>query len=349
MVFHSFDELNAHIRQRLRPRRVVVAGAADRHALEAVLGLWNEGVLCPLLVGERGEITRILDELDTEGVLGTSSASGALSAAGTAGTSSTPSAPDTTGALSAAGTPAAAKIDGLEILDASSAVEAATLAVQAVREGKADFIMKGRMETSDILRAVVNKDHGLSRGRSMSHLALNQIPAYHKLLVTTDGGMMLCPTLEQKKDIIVNAVEALRCVGYAKPKVGVLAASETVNEKSRDSIDAAALRKMWEDGEIGDCLLEGPLSLDIALVRERAAAKGYDSPCAGDVDMLVVPNITAGNILGKSLVEMAGAKMAGLVVGARCPIVITSRGSSSEEKYNALMLAVGLTAKGGVR
>jgi phosphate butyryltransferase len=238
---------------------------------------------------------------------------------------------------------AGAAFAGIDILDASSAKEAAARAVQAVREGKADFIMKGRMETSDILRAVVNRDHGLSTGRSMSHLALNQIPAYHKLLVTTDGGMMLCPTLEQKKDIIANAVEALRLVGYAEPRVGVLAASETVNEKLQDSVDAVALRKMWEDGEIDGCVLEGPLSLDIALVKERAVAKGYESPCAGDVDVLVVPNITAGNILGKSLVEMAGAKMAGLVLGARCPIVITSRGSSSEEKYNALMLAAGLT------
>jgi phosphate butyryltransferase len=328
MTFHSFDELNSHIRRTLHPRRVAVAGAADKHTLEAVLGLAREGVLFPVLVGDAGEILRTVEELYAEGV---------PRALNTGVTSGTPAAPDTAGA--------AAELAGdLDILDASSAAEAATLAVEAVREGRADFIMKGRMETSDILRAVVNKEQGLNLGRPMSHIAVNEVPSYHKLLVTTDGGMMLSPTLEQKRDIIFNAVSALRAIGYAEPKVGVLAASETVNEKLQDSVDAAALKQMWEAGELEGCVVEGPVALDIALVKERAEAKGYASPCAGDVDILVVPNITAGNILGKSLVEMAGAKMAGLVVGAKCPIVITSRGSSVEEKYNALMFATAMTS-----
>jgi phosphate butyryltransferase len=314
-VFHSFDELNDRIRQNVRHSRVAVVGAADSHTLEAVLELQGEGIIQPLLLGEKSEIVWVLGDLGA-------SEQGNVGEQGN-------------------------QNNQAEIFNVSSNSEAAALAVRMVREGAADFIMKGHMETSDVLRAVVNKERGLGTGRLMSHIAVNQVPAYHKLLITTDGGMALSPSLEQKKDIIVNAVEALRAIGYGEPKVGVLAASETLNEKLQDSVDAAELKRMWKDGEIENCLLEGPISLDLALVKERATAKGYYSPCAGDVDILVVPNITAGNLLGKSLVEMAGAKMAGLVMGARCPIVITSRGSSREEKRNALMLAATMT-DGGV-
>ena len=233
---------------------------------------------------------------------------------------------------------------GVDIVQATEPAEIAACAVSLVREGEADFIMKGKLETSDVLRAVVNKQTGLGQGRTMSHIAINEVPSYHKLLITTDGGMLLAPTVDQKRDVITNAVEALRSLGYDEPKVGVLAAAERVNPKSLDSVDAAELKRVWAAGELPGCVLEGPISLDLALVPERAKTKGYDSPCAGDCDVLVVPNITAGNILGKSLVEMAGAKMAGLIVGARCPIVVTSRGSSAEEKYNALVIAASMVA-----
>ncbi|MDR1541663.1 MAG: phosphate butyryltransferase [Clostridiales bacterium] len=241
-----------------------------------------------------------------------------------------------------------ADVQFLDVYSAASFPEAAATAVRLVREGKADFIMKGAMETADILRAAVNKETGLGAGRVMSHMAINEIPAYHKLLVTTDGGMLLSPSLEQKKHIIENAVHALRSMGYERPKVGVLSAAERVNSKLSDSTDAAALREMNQSGEISNCIVEGPISFDLATVKARAEAKGYESDCAGDVDILLVPNITAGNILGKSLVEMAGAKMAGLVVGAKCPIVVTSRGSSAEEKTNALFLAAAIMQKGAV-
>lgn len=235
----------------------------------------------------------------------------------------------------------------VDLVQAGAPAEVAACAVALVRDGKADFLMKGKLETGDVLRAVVNRETGLGRGRTMSHIAINEVPSYHKLLVTTDGGMLLAPTLEQKRDVILNAVEALRALGYEEPKVGVLAAAERVNPKAQDSLDAAELKRQWQKGQIGGCIVEGPISFDLATVRERAVTKGYESPCAGDCDILVVPNITAGNILGKSLVEMAGAKMAGLIVGARCPIVVTSRGSSAEEKYNALVLAASMTSHGG--
>jgi phosphate butyryltransferase len=225
------------------------------------------------------------------------------------------------------------------IYDAASPEEAALKGIELIKNGKAHFLMKGRLETGELLKPVVNKDTGISKGGVMSHVALNEIPAYHKLVISTDGGMLPYPTLEQKKRVIENAVSVMNALGNHEPKVCVLAAVEKVNPKMPETVEAAALRDMNIDGVIQNCIVEGPVSLDLALVKERSFAKGYESPCAGEADILVVPNIHAGNLLGKSLVEMAGAKMAGLVIGAKCPIVLTSRGSSSEEKYNSLILA----------
>ena len=236
-------------------------------------------------------------------------------------------------------------IDDERIYDAEDPVSAAALSVQLVREGKADFLMKGKLETGELLKAVVNKTDGLSEGGVMSHIAVNEIPSYHKLLVTTDGGMLPYPTLEQKKHIVENAAAALRALGYECPKVCVLTAVEKMNPKMPETMEAAALKEMNQTGHLDGCLVEGPISLDLALVKERSVVKGYESPCAGDADILVVPNIHAGNILGKTLVEMAGAKMAGMILGARCPIVLTSRGSSAEEKYNSLILACAVCGK----
>jgi len=228
------------------------------------------------------------------------------------------------------------------IYEAKSPEEAAALGVQLVNEGKADYLMKGKLETGQLLRAVVDRDTGLGTGGIMSHMAIQTIPAYHKMLVTTDGGMILYPTLEQKKAIIENAVNALLRLGYKKPKVGVLAAIEKVNPKMPETIEAAELKKMNQEGKIENCIVEGPISFDLAICSERAISKNYTSEVAGDADILVAPNIAAGNILGKSLVEMAGAKMAGLILGAKVPIVVTSRGSSMEEKYLSLALAAAI-------
>lgn len=237
------------------------------------------------------------------------------------------------------------RTEDITIYDVKEREEAAELGVKLVKNGDADFIMKGGLETSQLLRAVVDKEHGLSLGGLMSHVAVNQIPAYHKLLITTDGGMLPFPDLNQKKQIIENAVTMLHRFGYENPMVGVLAATEKVNPKMVETTDAAALKEMNQAGKIKGCYIEGPISLDLALVKERANVKTYESPCAGEADILVVPNIHAGNILGKSLVEMAGAKMAGLVLGAACPIILTSRGSSYEEKFNSLMLACLVSGK----
>ena len=232
-----------------------------------------------------------------------------------------------------------------QIVDAEDPESAAAEGVKLIREGRADFLMKGKLETSQMLRPVVNKQTGLNKGGVMSHVSLTEVPAYHKMVLTTDGGMLPYPTLEQKKHIIENAVYVMNRLGYEEPKVCVLAASETPNPKMTESMEAAALKEMNQKGEIENCIVEGPISFDLAMVKEKAEIKGYESPCAGDADILIVPNIHAGNILGKCLIEMANSKMAGLIVGAQCPIVLTSRGASSEEKFNSLMLACIVSGK----
>ncbi len=230
-------------------------------------------------------------------------------------------------------------LDDSSIIDAEDDASAATKAVELINDNKADFIMKGKIQTADLLKAVVNKEKGLRTGKVMSHFVINEVPNYHKLIVTTDGGMMMYPNVDEKKQIIENAVNTLIDMGYEKPKVAVLAAVEKVNPKMPESVDAGLLKEMNQKGEIKNCIVEGPISYDLTMSKESAEIKGYESPVVGDADILIVPNITAGNILGKSLVYSAGAKMAGFIVGAKVPIVLTSRGSSAEEKYLSLVLS----------
>ncbi|MBP1615815.1 MAG: Phosphate butyryltransferase [Bacteroidetes bacterium] len=224
------------------------------------------------------------------------------------------------------------------IIDISNDIEAAYLGVELAAKGEVDFIMKGMIQTPDLLKAVVDKENGLRTGNIMSHFVINEIPNYHKLLVTTDGGMMTYPDVDQKRQIIENAVNVLLQLGYEEPKVAVLAATENINLKMPESVDADKLKEMNQGGVITNCIVEGPISYDLTMSKEAAEIKGYNSPVSGDADVLIVPNITAGNILGKSLIYSAGAKMAGFIVGAKVPIVLTSRGSSSDEKYLSLVL-----------
>lgn len=223
------------------------------------------------------------------------------------------------------------------IIHTESDEEAARTAVQLIREGKADFIQKGLMQTSTILKAVVNKETGIGLGRPMSHTALLEIPKYLKLLGVTDGGMIPYPDLETKKAIIHNAVDMFRQLGYERPLVSAIGPAETVNPKVVETVDAAALKESALAGEFGNCYVEGPISLDLAMDKESAAVKGYESPVSGETDILLVPNITAGNMMVKSLLEFAGAKMVGCVTGAKCPIALNSRSASFEEKYNSLL------------
>lgn len=216
---------------------------------------------------------------------------------------------------------------------------AARATMHLVNDGKVQSLMKGKIETSTLLKAVVNKENGIGTGRLMSHIAFNYLPSYHKLLITTDGGMVMFPTLEQKKKILQNAVEVMHQVGYEKPKIGCLALVEKVNPDLQETVDADALKTMYLNGEITGCIVEGPISLDLAIHKESAEIKGYESEVAGDVDVLVSPYITVSNVLGKSIVYAGNGSMAGIVYGAKVPILLTSRGSSAEEKLQSIALA----------
>ena len=223
------------------------------------------------------------------------------------------------------------------ILDADSDEEAARLAVELIREDKADFLQKGYMQTSTILKAVVNKQSGIGMGGVISHTAFIEIPGYHKLLGVADGGMVPHPDLEQKKGIVRNAVEAFRAMGYERPLVAAVCAAETVSPKIIETVDAAALKEAAQAGDFGSCYVEGPISLDLAMDRASCEIKKYDSPVSGDTDILLVPYMAVGNIFVKGLLLYAGARMVGVVTGAKCPIALNSRSASFEEKYYSLM------------
>lgn len=231
------------------------------------------------------------------------------------------------------------KYEPANIINTESDKEAAEKTVELIHENKADFIMKGKLQTADLLKAVVDKEKGLRTGNVISHVAILEIPAYRKLIAVTDGGMVMYPNLDEKKQILENSVNVFLAMGYECPKVAVLCVVETVNPKMPETVDADTLKNMNRDGEIKDCMVEGPISLDLTFNKESAEIKGYSSPVTGDADILLVPNITTGNIMSKALIEMAGATMAGMVVGAKVPIVLTSRGASSEEKYLSLVLS----------
>ncbi len=226
-----------------------------------------------------------------------------------------------------------------EIINAETPEECGQIAVDLVKEGKANVILKGLLETKDVLKPVVNKETGIGLGGVMSIVAFTELPAYHKLLVVTDGGMMTYPTVEQKAGIIKNAVDCYKKLGIENPKIACVAAVEKVNPKMPETVDAAELKKMNEEGIIKDCIVEGPISLDLAVNADSAARKKYESPVAGDADVILVPNIQVGNVAHKSMLQFGNGKMAGVVVGAKCPIIINSRGSSAEEKFDSLLLA----------
>ncbi len=227
------------------------------------------------------------------------------------------------------------------ILHEPSLAGAAAVAVEQVRHGDAAFVMKGLLDTSILLKAVLNKETGLNAGRLVSHVGLAQIGHYHKLLFMTDAAINIAPTLAEKIDIIRNAVDCAHALGVETPKVALLAAVEKVNpEKMPCTADAAILTQMNRRGQIGGCLVDGPLALDNAISAESARIKKIESPVAGDADILVTPDIEAGNILYKSIIDLGGAKGAGLVMGAAAPVVLTSRADSAETKLASIAFAV---------
>jgi phosphate acetyltransferase len=219
-------------------------------------------------------------------------------------------------------------LDGVRIVDVPHSHAAAAKAVELVRAGEAEVLMKGSLHTDELMSAVVAKEVGLRTGRRISHVFLMDVPTYPKVLIITDGAINIAPTLEDKVDIVQNAIDLARSLDVALPKVAILSAVETVTSKMPSTIDAAALCKMAERGQITGGLLDGPLAFDNAISREAARTKGIRSEVAGDPDILLAPDLEAGNSLAKQLSFLANADSAGLVLGARVPIILTSRADS---------------------
>ena len=230
-----------------------------------------------------------------------------------------------------------------KIVDAPHSHASAAKAVELVRQGQAELLMKGSLHTDELLSAVVAKETGLRTGRRISHVFIMDIPTYHKVLIVTDAAINIAPTLEDKVHIVQNAIDLAISLGVSTPKVAILAAVETVTSKMPATIDAAALCKMAERGQIKGGLLDGPLAFDNAISREAARVKDIQSKVAGDPDILLVPDLEAGNMLAKQLSFLANADSAGLVLGARVPIILTSRADSVRSKIASVAVAV-LTA-----
>jgi phosphate acetyltransferase len=232
-----------------------------------------------------------------------------------------------------------------EIVDAAHSHDAADKAVALVREGRAEVLMKGSLHTDELLGAVVHRETGLRTARRLSHCFIFDVPGHDRVLVITDAAINISPTLEEKVDIVQNAIDLAHAMGIAEPRVAILSAMETVSPKLPSTIEAAALCKMADRGQITGGLLEGPLALDNAISPEAARIKGIGGPVAGQADILVVPDLEAGNMLAKSLGFLAGADSAGIVLGARVPIVLTSRADSVHSRLASCAVAALLVSR----
>ena len=231
-------------------------------------------------------------------------------------------------------------ISRYEIVDTPHSHASAVKAVEVLREARAELLMKGSLHTDELMAAVVSREGGLRTGRRISHVFIMDIPTYHKVLFVTDGAINISPTLEDKVDICQNAVDLVVALGIKNPKVAILAAVETVNSKMPATIDAACLCKMAERGQIKNAILDGPLAFDNAINKQAAEIKGIHSPVAGDPDILLAPDLEAANILAKQLSFLANADSAGLVLGTRVPIILTSRADSVRSRIASCGVAM---------
>jgi phosphate acetyltransferase len=241
--------------------------------------------------------------------------------------------------ITATATASGIDLSKFRIVDAPHSHASAAKAVELIREGAAEVLMKGSLHTDELMSAIVSRDGGLRTSRRISHAFIMDIPTYHKVLIVTDGAINIAPTLEDKVDICQNAIDLAIALGCERPKVAILAAVETVTSKMPATIDAAALCKMAERGQITGGILDGPLAFDNAISKQAAITKGIRSDVAGDPDILLVPDLEAGNILAKQLSFLAKADSAGMVLGARVPIILTSRADSVRSRIASCTVA----------
>lgn len=230
-------------------------------------------------------------------------------------------------------------LDGIELVDTLHSHAAAIKAVELVKLGKAQAIMKGKLHTDELMEPIVDKSTGLRTERRMSHIFALDVPNYHKPLFITDAAINITPDLNVKRDIVQNAIDLLHALGLRRPKVAILSAVETINSKIPSTVDAAALCKMAERGQISGGLLDGPLAFDNAISKTAALAKELVSEVAGDADILIAPDLEAGNMLAKQLIYLAGAESSGIVLGAKVPIVLTSRADGALSRLASCVLA----------
>lgn len=277
-------------------KRVSVAMAGDRDVLMSVKMAVDEGVIDPILVGDKLGIEKISNSIGLD-------------------------------------------LKGIRLIDEKDKTQAARIATDLVSSGEASILMKGLVDTSIIMKQVLDKEIGLRSDNLMSHVAIFDIETYHKLFLVTDAAMNIAPDLMEKKGLIDNAVEVSQSLNIDNPKVAVLAAKEKVSDKMEATVDAGKLAEMSKQGEIEGCIVDGPFALDNAISKESARVKGIDSEVAGDADILLAPDIEAGNVLYKSLTFLGGAKSAGIIVGAKAPIILTSRADNEETKLHSIVLA----------
>jgi len=230
-------------------------------------------------------------------------------------------------------------LEGIKVIDEPDMEKSVELSVRMVNRKEADVLMKGKVGTSTLLKCVLNKEWGLRTGNLGSHFALFEVKTYHKLIAVADVAMNIAPNLQDKIAIVDNSVACLNKLGIPMPKVAVLGAVEMVNENMEATLHAALLSKMNQRDQIRNCIIDGPLAFDNAVSYESARHKGIMSDVAGDTDLLLMPDIEVGNVLYKSLVFFANAKVAGVILGAKAPIVLTSRSDSEEAKYYSIILA----------
>lgn len=303
MVIRSFEEILSLLKKMETKRKIAVVCAQDEHTIEAVIQAYEDGILIPVLLGDKKEIENLLKKHNKS-------------------------------------------VGALKIVQVDSAEACVRKAAELVNAGEVHGIMKGKIETGTLMKILLDKESNLRTGRQMSLVAFMEIPTYHKIMAITDVGLNTYPNLEQKKSLIENSVQVFHALGIECPKVAIMASVEKVNEKMKETVDADTLKQWNAEGAISGCIVEGPISYDLAVSTEAAEIKGYESPVAGDADIMIVPDIVSGNLLSKALVYSGNSRTAGIIVGAKVPIIITSRSASSDDKYMSLALAA-LAGKNG--
>jgi phosphate butyryltransferase len=299
-AIRSFQDLRLRA-QALGPKRVAIVVADDEVALLAASGAVQLGIATPVLIGHELKIRAEIARLNAHSLL-----------------------------------------EKAFFVDAQDSLSAANAAAQMARDGKVDILLKGHLRTDELLRAVLDKQHGLRTGRLLSDVLLYEdtTSGERRIVAITDGGLNVAPTIDHKKQIIENAVIALHALGFARPRIALMSATEAVTESLPSTVEARELTELACTGAFGECEVYGPLALDNALLQSAARAKNISHPVAGHADCMVVPNIESGNLLGKAVKYLGGSQCAHVIVGARVPVLIPSRVESVDDKLNSVAFGV---------